>query len=212
MTKGRQKRPKPTIAEQLTAGEEAVQAGLRIVGVDGGLSYTGLALLVYRYGVGVEVEDLRLIETKKSPKKLRIRQKADDLRRLEEIRDTASMLARTWAPDVVAFEEAPALRSAVTTRKVALAWATVWALFTDRPGIISFEYPIPDIKRIATGNCGASKVQMVEALSNRYVALRDAPVAESKKEHLADAISVGLLACEDPVVVRLAVSLSKLAE
>ena len=185
--------------------------GLRILGVDPGLANMGLALMLYQPGIGVELEELKLIETKKEDKKRKLRAKADDLRRLEIIRIEFSLIVRTWAPDVVAFEEVPNIPNSTLVRKIALAWGTCWALATDRAGVVSFEYPITDLKVAVTGKRTASKQEMVETLSQRYVGLQDAEIAASKKEHVADAMAAALLAAQDPVVIRLAQALDKVS-
>lgn len=184
---------------------------LRILGIDPGMRNIGVALMLYSPGVAAELLDLRLITTKDEKKKRGLRQKADDLRCLEHIRDEMRVISRTWGYDVVAFEECPSGGlGKIAIRKVALSWGTCWSLLTAKPGILSFDYMPVDLKRCVTGSPRASKVEMVTALEQRYPGLQDLDVLQSKKEHPADAMAAALLAMQDPGVIRLAQSLDKL--
>lgn len=183
--------------------------GIRVLGVDPGFRNIGLATMLYNPGVGVELLDLKLVLTKKADKKRGLRAKSDDLRCLEIIRQETESFLRLNPCDVVAFEECPCLRSARVSQQIAMAWATVWTLATSRTGVVSFEYPIAELKKCVTGSTQASKEDMVEALSQRYPALRDFDTGEGKKEHVADAMAAALLCTQDPVVKALAASLDK---
>lgn len=183
--------------------------GLRILGVDPGFRNIGLALMLYSPGRGVELLDMKLILTQKADKKRGLRAKADDLRCLESIREQADAFLRLNPCDVVAFEECPCLRSARVSQQVAMGWTCVWTLATQRSGVVSFEYPIVDLKKCVTGSTQASKEDMVEALSQRYPALKDFDVGDGKLEHVADAMAAALLCSQDPVVKNLAASLDR---
>lgn len=183
--------------------------GIRILGVDPGFRNIGLALMLYNPGVGVELLSLKLIETKKDDGKRGLRAKSDDLRCLEIIREEADAFIRCNPFEVVAFEEVPCLRSARASQKVAMGWSVVWTLATSRAGVVSFEYPIKELKKCVTGSTQASKEDMVEALSQRYPALKDFDADLKKTEHVADAMAAALLCTQDSVVKALAASLDR---
>ncbi len=178
---------------------------LRIMGIDPGFANLGISKLLYDPSVGYDLVGLEFIGTKKRSKKLGLRQKADDARRLEIIVERFDEIVRIWPADVYSFEECPSISlNARNTRKIAMAWGACFALARRRPGTIMLEYSPGDLKEVVTGNTTASKKEMIELLEQRFPALAEHPIAKSKKEHLADAIAAALKAAQDQAVLVLA--------
>ena len=164
----------------------------------------GVALFLFDPDEGYALERVELICTKKEDKKRGLRQKSDDVRRLEKVIAQFSGIVRQWQPHVYSFEEVPSLRNSSAVRKVALSWGACYAVAKERPGTMVLEYGPQDLKVVVTGNPSASKVDMIRVLSERFPALAESTIAPSKKEHVADAVAAALKAAQDPAVVALA--------
>ena len=182
------------------------------MGIDPGFANIGISKLLLDPSGGYNLDGLEFIETKKRSKKLGLREKADETRRLEIIVERFDEIVRLWPADVYSLESAPYLRGAGATRKVAFGWAACFALARRHPGTLVFEYGPVDLKRVATGNPKASKKEMIERLEQRFPALADYKIAKSKKEHLADAIAAALRAAQDPAVKLLALAVKRVTK
>lgn len=179
--------------------------GLRIMGIDPGFANLGVSKLLFDPSVGYDLVGLEFIETKKRSKKLGLREKADNARRLEIIVRQFDEIVRLWPADVYAFEACPTVSTnSSTTRKVALAWGACFALAVRKPGTIILEYDPSALKEVVTGNPQASKKDMITTLEQRFPLLAEYPIAASKKEHLADGIAAALKAAQDQAVLVLA--------
>jgi crossover junction endodeoxyribonuclease RuvC len=191
---------------QSAGGEEKeeVSHALKILGIDPGLANMGVALFLLDPDQGYYLEDVVLITTKKDSKKRGLRQKADDVRRLQKVIAQFREIVLKWHPDVCSFEEAPTLRNSMAVRKVALSWGACYAVANERPGTMTLEYGPQDLKVVVTGSKSASKAEIIETLSTRFPALAESTIPQSKKEHVADAVAAALKAAQDPAVVALA--------
>jgi Holliday junction resolvasome RuvABC endonuclease subunit len=175
------------------------------MGIDPGFANLGISKLLYDPSIGYDLVGLEFIGTKKRSKKLGLREKADNVRRLEIIVERFDEIVRLWPADVYSFEACPTISANSTnTRKVALAWGACFALARRKPGTIVLEYDPMALKEVVTGNPRASKQEMIDVLSQRFPALPEFKIAESKKEHLADAIAAALKAAQDQAVLVLA--------
>jgi len=79
---------------------------IRIMGVDSGLEHIGISLGIFHPDRGLKIQYVWYIHTKKSDKKLGIRAKADDLRRVSEIVEQVDEIFRHNPADVYSFERA----------------------------------------------------------------------------------------------------------
>jgi len=179
------------------------------MGIDPGMRNTGVALMSYSLAEGRKLLDLRLIRTKKGTKKLGMRAKSDDMRSLGEVIEQFDEVLRIWPPDILALEECPSIRqNATSTRKVALAWGAIYALATRTPGVLTFEFGPKALKSVATGSEGASKAEMIAAVSARHSEFEGFcakhKITKSLQEHLADAVAACWKAAEEPAAMQLA--------
>ena len=179
------------------------------MGIDPGFSNIGISKLLFDPSLGYNLDGLEFIETKKKDKKLGLREKADDTRRLEVIVNRFDEIVRLWPADVYAFEEVPSVRSSKVVRKVALGWGACFALAVRRQGVVVLEYGPQDLKDAVTGNPQCSKEDMKEALIQRFPQVAEFEIAESKREHIADATAAALKAAQDPAVLVLAKALKR---
>lgn len=176
---------------------------LRIIGVDPGLKNLGLASLVLQ-GDLLILESVKLIQTKKADKKLNLRQKGDDARRLEELHEQLREWLAGLAPfHVAGFEECPSPPNSKTARQVALAWGTTFSLIKEHSNPLTLDYGPKELKRILTGSAKASKKDMIAAVDGRYTV--DYNCRASDKEHIADAIAAAIIASQDPTVQQIQV-------
>lgn len=177
---------------------------LKIIGVDPGLANMGVALFLFHPDEGYALDSVVLIETKKDSKKRGLRQKSDDVRRLQKVIAQFREIVIDWKPDVCAFEDVPTLRNSMAVRKVAMSWGACFAVANERPGTMLLEYGPQDLKVVVTGSKSSSKAEIIETLSKRFPALAESTIAPSKKEHVADAVAAALKAAQDPAVIALA--------
>jgi len=169
----------------------------------------GVSKLRFDPSRGMVLDSVDLIVTTKQTKKLRLRQKADDTRRLGEIVERFSALVLEWDPHVFAFEDVPTPRSSSVVRKCALAWGALYAIATTVPGAMILEYGPQFVKASSVGDKQASKDFIDMTLSDRYPVLANASVPKTKREHLADAVAVAETATQDPLVTTLAYALGR---
>jgi Holliday junction resolvasome RuvABC endonuclease subunit len=185
------------------------EEGLRIMGIDPGFANLGVSKLLLDPSVGYNLVGLDFIGTQKRSKKLGLREKADEARRLEIIVERFDEIVRQWPAHVYAFEECPSPRNSSVVRKVAQAWGACFALARRLPGTIVLEYGPTDLKVCVTGDPKASKQDVIDVLEQRFPLLADYEIAKGKKEHLADAIAAALKAAQDQAVLILANALKR---
>jgi Holliday junction resolvasome RuvABC endonuclease subunit len=179
------------------------------MGIDPGFANIGISKLLFDPSLGYHLDGLEYIGTTKKDKKLGLREKADDVRRLGEIVKRFDEIVRKWPADVYAFEEVPSVRNSKNVRKIALGWGACYALASRKSDVVVLEYGPQDLKYVVTGNPQCSKKEMDEALSKRFQALAEFEIAESKREHIADATAAALKAAQDPAVLVLAKALKR---
>ncbi len=139
-----------------------------------------------------------LIVTRPEAKKRKLREDADDDRRLEEIQRAWETILDEVRPDVVASERCPRLRNPKANRQCAAAYGVLRACVRAR-GVPFIVFDADEIKRRTTGNPQASKDQMVKELKRRFPRFKGWP--DSKRvEHVADAGGATLCAQTDSLV------------
>ena len=82
---------------------------LKIMGVDPGFAHIGVSCAEFTLGRPINIVSVHHIQTKKGPKKLGVRAKTDDLRRLGEIVEQFNAITLNWPADIFAFEECPSI-------------------------------------------------------------------------------------------------------
>jgi Holliday junction resolvasome RuvABC endonuclease subunit len=174
---------------------------VRIMGVDPGFANLGLFGLVLDSKGNLTGEFAEVVQTKKSPKKINLRQYDDEIRRLTEIERAIQGRLDTFKPDLVASERFASLRSAQTTRQIALVFGALHALAwaRDLPFLL---FEPGDVKREVCGNRSASKIQVIRTLQKELAPFAGWPDGK-KVEHVADAAGAAKCARHDRWVAML---------
>lgn len=175
---------------------------MKVLGIDPGLANFGIGVLA----LGEDrdhVFDLRVVRTKPTPKKRRIR-KADDL--ADRFQDIARELRSMITADVVAIGvEAAAFPPGRGAQK-----AVIHALGRARGlvDMIACEHQLPvfemfpqELKKGTTGRQDSSKADIREALEKLYPEVVDFwPPQEGAIEHAGDALAAARIAADSDVV------------
>lgn len=170
---------------------------VKILGIDPGFANVGLFGLALS-GPHVVAELAQVITTKKSPKKRGLRQYDDETRRLVEIEDQFTQVLDTFKPDIVSAERFASLRSAATTRVIALAFGAMHALARARQLPFLIHEP-EEIKWHLCQDRKASKIAVGKAIMSKFPGFKGWP-SSGKAEHIADAAGAAILARQDALV------------
>lgn len=170
---------------------------IRIVGFDPSLTNTGAACLEFD-GEDVIFVGGELIRPIRQGKRL-VRKKSDDADRVEQIIRRVDELLTLWNPQVAALEEAPCLRGAAATRKVAQVWGALFALSVVR-GCLTFDYDPQTVKAKTTGRKNASKDEMVQSVGGRFPLLLAVDCPPSLRHNVADAAAIAYIASQEGAV------------
>lgn len=164
------------------------------MGIDPSFRNWGLALahVPQPFRKVIQVEDLRLLETKPAPKGYRGPKSWNDLHTAMELRDRWQEVMTEWDPDVVVTEVPSGTQSARASWTLGIALG----LLTACPKDVVLVTPT-EAKVALTGNKGADKNEMIRKAAEMYP---DAPWLKktqkgvttlvAKNEHLADAIAI----------------------
>jgi crossover junction endodeoxyribonuclease RuvC len=173
-------------------------AGVRVMGVDPGLTRCGLSVIESGRGRQVTALDVDVVRTP-----------ADESlpMRLLTISDTAEYWMDTHKPDVLAIERVFSNQNANTATGTAQA-AGVIALAAARRSIdVHFHTP-SEVKAAVTGNGRADKAQ-VTAMVTRILALQQKPTPADA----ADALALAICHCwRAPMIARMAAAEAMAAE
>jgi Holliday junction resolvasome RuvABC endonuclease subunit len=178
-----------------------------VLGVDPGLACLGLATVELGAG-GPCVRQLRVVRTQPSQKKRRLRA-GDDLSDRVRTLATALHVRLQELPGLVAIGcEAQALpfrggRMQVRPSAIAALGRVRGLLdaFSVSRQVPVLEETAQELKRLATGRRDASKVEVMDALCERFPEARGMlPVQSSLQEHAADALAAAVAALESDAV------------
>ncbi|BBY97059.1 crossover junction endodeoxyribonuclease RuvC [Mycolicibacterium fallax] len=172
--------------------------GVRVMGVDPGLTRCGLSVVEGGSGRQVSALDVDVVRTPSG----------DPLaRRLLAISDTVEHWMDTHRPDVVAIERVFANANANTAMGTAQAGGVI-ALQAARRGIdVHFHTP-SEVKAAVTGNGRADKAQ-VTTMITKILALQQKPTPADA----ADALALAICHCwRAPMIARMAQAEAKAAQ
>jgi crossover junction endodeoxyribonuclease RuvC len=170
---------------------------VRIVGFDPSLTSTGIACLQFD-GETTSFVGGEVIRPVRQGKRL-VRKKSDDADRVEQIIRRTDELLTLWNPQVAALEEAPCLRGAAATRKVAQVWGALFSLVVKRR-CITFDYDPQTVKAKTTGRKNASKEEMVQYVGERFPLLLTVDCPPSLRHNAADAVAIAYIASQEGAV------------
>jgi Holliday junction resolvasome RuvABC endonuclease subunit len=176
---------------------------LRIVGIDPGLASLGLAVLEWDGAQWRLSQDgLRVVGTRKSPRKQRIRATDDNVRRAREIGVLLEQHCGVPGVAAVCAEALSFPRSASVAAKVALVWG-VLAEMTRARGLALLQSTPQEVKRAGCGCVSASKEDVQAAMCARFPeAGPPLRALGARAEHAADALAAAV-ACLETDQVRL---------
>lgn len=172
--------------------------GVRVMGVDPGLTRCGLSVIETGRGRHVIALDVDVVRTP-----------ADDplQKRLLAISDTVEHWLDTHVPDVVAIERVFANQNANTAMGTAQAGGVI-ALAAARRDIDVFFHTPSEVKAAVTGNGRADKAQ-VTTMVTKILGLQTKPTPADA----ADALALAICHCwRAPMIARMAEAEAKAAE
>lgn len=172
--------------------------GVRVMGVDPGLTRCGLSVIETGRGRHVIALDVDVVRTP-----------ADDplQKRLLAISDTVEHWLDTHVPDVVAIERVFANQNANTAMGTAQAGGVI-ALAAARRDIDVFFHTPSEVKAAVTGNGRADKAQ-VTTMVTKILGLQTKPTPADA----ADALALAICHCwRAPMIERMAEAEAKAAE
>jgi crossover junction endodeoxyribonuclease RuvC len=172
--------------------------GVRVMGVDPGLTRCGLSVIEGGTGRQVIALDVDVVRT---PSDAPLQQ------RLLTISDAVEHWMDTHHPDVVAIERVFSQQNVSTVMGTAQAGGVI-ALAAAKRGIdVHFHTP-SEVKAAVTGNGGADKAQ-VTAMVTRILALQTKPAPADA----ADALALAICHCwRAPMIARMAAAEAQAAE
>jgi Holliday junction resolvasome RuvABC endonuclease subunit len=181
----------------------------KVMGIDPGFATTGVAILQGTSdGSEVRCLGLKLIETKKTPKKLMrdLRVSADDYQRLRQIHYEMRTVIMEHEPAAIAYEVYQPFTGPVKGRtgyrssswKVGRVEGVIVSIGTIHELLI-LPFLTLDLKKGLTGNRSASKAQVQEALHAKVSGFTQAllRISKTKKEHVSDAVGYAYLAYQE---------------
>jgi crossover junction endodeoxyribonuclease RuvC len=173
-------------------------AGVRVMGVDPGLTRCGLSVIESGRGRTVTALDVDVVRTpSEQPLPLR----------LMAISDAVDHWLDTHKPDVVAIERVFANQNANTAMGTAQAGGVI-ALAAARRDIDVYFHTPSEVKAAVTGNGRADKAQVTEMVT-RILALQAKPTPADA----ADALALAICHCwRAPMIARMAEAEAKAAE
>ena len=165
-------------------------AGVRVMGVDPGLTRCGLSMIEGGQGRQVIALDVDVIRTP-SDEPLQ--------RRLLTISDAVEHWIDTHHPDVIAIERVFSQQNVSTVMGTAQAGGVI-ALAAAKRGIDVYFHTPSEVKAAVTGNGGAGKAQ-VTAMVTKILALQAKPTPADA----ADALALAICHCwRAPMIARMA--------
>lgn len=173
---------------------------MKVLGIDPGFKYLGLALLDWIPGEGTELLDVQVFQTEKSAKKHNVKTTCDNTRRLKEIgRWIAGILG---AHKIVAagIEAYSAPRNASVAGQLGLGWGGIVTLL-DQDDIPVYEFTPQEVKTKLGLAKTASKEQVIEVVEKTWPSFDGWPRAAKKRtilDHGADAAAIALLTTRQP--------------
>jgi len=178
---------------------------MHIVGIDGGLSHMGVALMHFDSGArNSSVVSMKTIETERSDKKRSVRESEDVVRRAREVWSWLELELYERDVRVVCMETLSLPRNAGSSAKIGVALGVVVAVAASKNLPIVQASPQEVKAKIARAR-NASKDDVELQVRQRYpstAAFLDA-MRKGDREHAADAVAV-IHACLDSDVVRAA--------
>lgn len=176
---------------------------IRVAGIDPAFANMGIArILLNLETMGMDIEDLILIETEKEETK-KVRVNSDDLRRATELH---SGMQKALKGCVLAFAEIP---SGAQDAKSARGLGIAVGVIASSPVEIVEVQPA-ETKLASVGSKTATKPQMIAWATNLYPdapwkRVRDNPAGAFtlKNEHLADAVAVAYAGIRTPEFKRM---------
>ena len=168
---------------------------IRIIGIDPGLAFLGIAVLDWDPKTDhASLVDVRVLTTKKSIRKEKILTSTDLTRRLEFLEDGFLHLLDHHAPTVAGFESISMPRNASTTAKIGMIWGACHALIRARE-IPVYEFSPQEVRRGLNLRPGAGKQDIERVIVNRFSQYGDWPQTTkgSLLDHGVDAAAVALL-------------------
>lgn len=162
-----------------------------LLGIDPGIANLGWAVLELGHCEDHDkVVGLGLILTEKSDKKLNVKVANDDTRRARELsRAVQGILTNNCGIRAVCSEELSLPRNSKTSRQIGISWGVMCGE-ASRLAIPIFQIPPTALKLSVTGKKTASKIEVQEALTQRYPFIKGMlkGLAPSKWEHPCDAL------------------------
>lgn len=173
-------------------------AGVRVMGVDPGLTRCGLSMIESGRGRQVTALDVDVVRTPAQ----------DPLqKRLLAISDTVEHWMDTHVPDVVAIERVFANQNANTAMGTAQAGGVI-ALAAARRGIDVYFHTPSEVKAAVTGNGRADKAQ-ITTMVTKILGLQQKPTPADA----ADALALAICHCwRAPMIARMAEAEAKAAD
>lgn len=139
----------------------------RVLGIDPSITSLGYAVANVDRGV-VNVVAGGIVTTKTSPKKRRLFQGDDDVRRILEIIDHLDEVAMKWKPRAVAIEMPGGSKSARAARTFGLMVGLLATYFARvHPMPVAWFQP-RDVKEAVTGKRGGSKEEVARCVMERW--------------------------------------------
>ncbi len=174
-----------------------------VVGVDPGFALLGLCAVELFSDGGEQVLGMRLVETKKSDKRLRVLASDDNMRRTREIYRETSLFMEERNPVAFVTESFSPPRNAQTAAKVARAIGVIAALAEAKDLPIVSILP-KTIKKVATGKATASKQEIEHSMRTRYSSSTldrvSVGIPPSKLNHVMDALAAVVASLDSDVI------------
>ena len=176
-----------------------------IMGIDPGFATAGVCVVEYDFKENVFGKpELRLFtskgETKKDRAKHNIRQTTDDIRRLQEMTEFYEGVLNEFKPAVAGIETfAPRPNQGLGWKAAMGVSLAVSMLHVRSIGI--YPFISVDIKKGILGKASGSKEEIIAKLKEQFV-LGDLKMAESKLEHVFDALGICIIVKNEVFKVR----------
>ena len=176
-----------------------------IMGIDPGFATGGVCVVDYDFDKGCFGEPaLRLFtskgETKKDRAKHNIRQTTDDIRRLQEMTDFYTSVFEEFKPDLAGLETFAPRPGQGNGWKAAMGVSVAVSMLHVR-GIGTYPFISIDIKKGILGKASGSKEEIIAKLKTQFV-LGNLKMAESKLDHVFDALGICILVKNEALKVR----------
>lgn len=169
-----------------------------VIGIDGSLTATGVAVIELR-GEVWHVREALCVRTKPDAKSTHLYKADQDGVRIDEISVAVEgVLVRTPSPRVVALEAPAGAQSATAAKALALAYGTIRTTLR-MVGVTPVMVQAHHAKKAATGLASATKDE-VEAAMRKAYAWPSAKHTKPEAEAIADALAVATAALAEPTV------------